>query len=53
MTDDDTLQLIYEKVLDLWKGSYRIYHAIREKSGQIMIFINIIIRIIWSNSNFS
>ena len=46
MNDDDTLQLIYEEVLDQWKGSYRTYQTIRERLGQIIAFIGIILNLL-------
>lgn len=41
----ETLQLIYEEVLDQWKGNFRSNQTLRERLGQIIAFTGIILNL--------
>lgn len=46
MYDEDAkLQLIYEEVLDQWRGTYRTYSSMRERLGQLIAFIGVILNL--------
>lgn len=43
--DESTLQIIYEEILDQWKGNFRTFQTLRERLGQIIAFIGIILNL--------
>jgi len=43
--DETKLELIYNEILDQWRGSFRTYQTIRERIGQIIAFIGIILNL--------
>ncbi len=43
--NDETFQIIYEEVLDQFKGNFRSYQTLRERLGQIIAFIGVILNI--------
>jgi len=43
--DEGTLQLVYEEILDQWKGNFRTFQTFRERLGQIIAFIGIILNL--------
>ena len=45
MDDRKVLGIIYEEILDQWRGSFRTYQTIRERLGQIIAFIGIILNL--------
>lgn len=45
MGNEDTLQLIYEEITDQWRGNFRTFQTIRERLGQIIAFIGIILNL--------
>ncbi len=43
--NEDSIQLIYEEVLDQWRGNFRTNQTLRERLGQIIAFIGIILNL--------
>jgi hypothetical protein len=43
--DGRTLEIMYNEILDQWRGSFRTYQTIRERIGQIIAFIGIILNL--------
>jgi len=42
-SDVEALQIIYEEILDQFKGNFRTYQTLRERLGQIIAFIGVIL----------